>query len=364
MFGYRLAGTTGCDIKTAPVIRMVPGTKYALTLANQATTATNLHTHGLHVSGDGNADDSTRTLEPGECLIYTYDLPADHMGGTFWYHPHQHRLTNEQISGGAFGLLIVDEPNPAATLGVEDAGVLAWLDASRELLLVASKVSGVRRGNGEANLRLNLVAGEWYRLRILAVDPLALPASLTIGSSSSCEVRAAAYDGVWRSSVPHPTSTNAYTVTGATRLDVAVRCAAGDHDVLYGGTTASSRVAVLAAAEGTVTAATPFVVDNDGSSSSSSTATSSTAWAPRRPSYLQDLRSAALTAGTFAVSMTTSQVNRVGYSEATPLASLAFDAVQQWSLTTTNAHPFHLHVYHMQVVSPGGCGPAHEEGEW
>ena len=30
---------------------------------------------------------------------------------------------------------------------------------------------------------------------------------------------------------------------------------------------------------------------------------------------------------------------------------------------STNFHPFHMHLYHMQIATPGGCG-AHEEGEF
>mmetsp|Transcript_12135 Transcript_12135/g.29294 ORF Transcript_12135/g.29294 Transcript_12135/m.29294 type:complete len:174 (+) Transcript_12135:77-598(+) len=32
-------------------------------------------------------------------------------------------------------------------------------------------------------------------------------------------------------------------------------------------------------------------------------------------------------------------------------------------LCHSGAHPFHLHLYHMKIVSPGGCG-AHKEGEF
>ena len=43
---------------------------YKLTLVNTAHINTNLHTHGLHVSGVGTVDDVTRVVEPGMCLTY------------------------------------------------------------------------------------------------------------------------------------------------------------------------------------------------------------------------------------------------------------------------------------------------------
>ena len=48
---------------------------YHLTLFNNAHIDTNLHTHGLHVSGVGTVDDVTRVAKPGECL--TYDVSDD-----------------------------------------------------------------------------------------------------------------------------------------------------------------------------------------------------------------------------------------------------------------------------------------------
>ena len=46
-----------------------------------------------------------------------------------------------------------------------------------------------------------------------------------------------------------------------------------------------------------------------------------------------------------------------------PQKTIAYDQVHEWELIGTSAHPFHIHLYHMQVVTPGGCG-AHEEGEF
>ena len=60
--------------RPAPLIRMQPKRFYQLTLHNNAHIDTNLHTHGLHVSGVGTADDVTRMARPGECLVYNVSL--------------------------------------------------------------------------------------------------------------------------------------------------------------------------------------------------------------------------------------------------------------------------------------------------
>jgi FtsP/CotA-like multicopper oxidase with cupredoxin domain len=41
---------------------------------------TNLHTHGLHVSGDTGADDVSVEILPGQRYNYTYIIPCDHAG--------------------------------------------------------------------------------------------------------------------------------------------------------------------------------------------------------------------------------------------------------------------------------------------
>ena len=87
-YGYRLPGdTSACGSKPGPLIRMAPGSSYKLTLQNTAPDPldkTNIHTHGLHISGSGDADDITRLAAGGSCLTYSWGIPSDHPGGTNW----------------------------------------------------------------------------------------------------------------------------------------------------------------------------------------------------------------------------------------------------------------------------------------
>ena len=48
-------------------------------------------------------------LEPGSSNQYCPWLPAFHAPGTHWYHSHRHPLAAHQVTGGAYGMLIVDE---------------------------------------------------------------------------------------------------------------------------------------------------------------------------------------------------------------------------------------------------------------
>jgi FtsP/CotA-like multicopper oxidase with cupredoxin domain len=61
--------------------------------------------------------------------------------------------------------------------------------------------------------------------------------------------------------------------------------------------------------------------------------------------------------------MSASQINGKGWDMNVPLATMQYNVVQEWKISGTGAHLFHLHIYHMQVVMQGGCGQ-HKEGKW
>ena len=67
----------------------------------------NLHTHGLHVSPKGNADNVLLHIPPGMSNTYTYELPRNMPQGAYWYHSHLHGLTTAQVYGGLVGLLAI-----------------------------------------------------------------------------------------------------------------------------------------------------------------------------------------------------------------------------------------------------------------
>jgi FtsP/CotA-like multicopper oxidase with cupredoxin domain len=70
-------------------------------------TTTNLHTHGLHVSPSGNADNIFLSIPPGHHQRYEIPIPDDHPAGLFWYHPHNHGAVTQQVRAGMAGMIIV-----------------------------------------------------------------------------------------------------------------------------------------------------------------------------------------------------------------------------------------------------------------
>jgi len=72
--------------------------------------ATNLHFHGLAIPPVCHQDDTLKTLiEPGDPPFeYNVQIAEDQAPGLYWYHPHVHGFTEEQILGGASGAIIVE----------------------------------------------------------------------------------------------------------------------------------------------------------------------------------------------------------------------------------------------------------------
>ena len=112
-----------------PVLRLKKGDELRINLTNSLTVAnlpeptkrkpgpnyphgfstTNLHTHGLHVSPSGAADNTFLEVAPGvPTQKYRYQLLPNHPAGTFWYHPHKHGSSAQQATGGMSGALIVE----------------------------------------------------------------------------------------------------------------------------------------------------------------------------------------------------------------------------------------------------------------
>jgi FtsP/CotA-like multicopper oxidase with cupredoxin domain len=71
--------------------------------------STNFHFHGLAVPPVCHQDETLKTLiQPGDPPFeYRVQIPKNQPPGLYWYHPHVHGFTEEQLLGGASGALIV-----------------------------------------------------------------------------------------------------------------------------------------------------------------------------------------------------------------------------------------------------------------
>jgi FtsP/CotA-like multicopper oxidase with cupredoxin domain len=80
------------------------------TSAIMSPVATNLHFHGLTIPSVCHQDDVMKTsVQPGDPPFeYRFRIPADEPPGLYWYHPHIHGFSKQQLLGGASGALIVE----------------------------------------------------------------------------------------------------------------------------------------------------------------------------------------------------------------------------------------------------------------
>ena len=98
-----------------PLIEVYEGDTVRIRLENQLAQETTVHWHGLPVppDQDGNPMDP---VAPGANRLYEFTLPVG-SAGTYWYHPHPHEFTAEQVFRGMAGLFIVrsrTDPVPSA----------------------------------------------------------------------------------------------------------------------------------------------------------------------------------------------------------------------------------------------------------
>jgi FtsP/CotA-like multicopper oxidase with cupredoxin domain len=72
--------------------------------------STNLHFHGLTIPPVCHQDDVMKTsVQPGDAPFeYRFRIPEDEPPGLYWYHPHIHGFSKDQLLGGASGALIVE----------------------------------------------------------------------------------------------------------------------------------------------------------------------------------------------------------------------------------------------------------------
>ena len=114
-----------------PTLHLQPGDRLRVRLMNRLQSPTNLHVHGLHVSPEGHSDNVLVAVNPGASFDCDYQLPGNHPPGVYWYHPHHHGTVADQVFGGLYGAIIVGDPQLHPH----------WIPSSLERVLVISDIS-------------------------------------------------------------------------------------------------------------------------------------------------------------------------------------------------------------------------------
>lgn len=142
----------------APTLRANPGDTLKITLVNKLNQATNLHTHGLHVSPSRNSDNPLVMVAPGETFNYEIKIPLTQKSGTFWYHPHHHELSAGQVASGLAGVLVVGDAldqKPVIKNSTERIIVLADPRIGKTSAVAATSGMDLMHGRSGPNTLIN-----------------------------------------------------------------------------------------------------------------------------------------------------------------------------------------------------------------
>jgi FtsP/CotA-like multicopper oxidase with cupredoxin domain len=351
-----------------PTLRLRAGDTLRIKLVNNLVQVTNLHVHGLHVSPQGNGDNVFVSVEPGSTFDYEYKLPTDHPPGVYWYHPHHHGMVADQIFAGLFGAIIVEDPNLIET-SVERVLVISdtTVDTLGSIRVVPpmERMMG-REGllvlvNGQSSPQLTARPGQRERWRIVNAC-VARYLRLRLDGQQLQLL------GIDSGRFEKPKRVDELLLTPGNRADLLVTTSTGDA-VLRG---YYQKRGNMPGMMGPGTGADSPAEAQDGSA----LATLHVSGEPEGPLVavpgqqgLGDLRSSVVAARRQIVlaagmgmgggaGMMRFTINGREFNEARTDTTVGVGDVEEWTLTNTSPmdHPFHLHVWPMQVIEPASQG--------
>jgi blue copper oxidase len=100
-----------------PTLHLREGQRVRVRFENRLDQESIVHWHGLVVP-QGQDGQPPEAVGPG--AAYDYDFVVENAPGTYWYHPHPHGLTGEQVYRGLAGLLVVHGDESSALTAAVD----------------------------------------------------------------------------------------------------------------------------------------------------------------------------------------------------------------------------------------------------
>jgi blue copper oxidase len=153
-----------------PTLILRKGELVHMFVKNNLGEPTTIHWHGLHVASENDGGPHTPIGE-GETWSPSFTV-LDH-AATFWYHPHLHHKTNEHVSKGIAGMIIVRDDNEGKlplprTYGIDDIPLILQtkeIDAQGQITTHTNQ-DRLLLVNGAQNTEIDLPA-QWVRFRVL-----------------------------------------------------------------------------------------------------------------------------------------------------------------------------------------------------
>lgn len=203
-----------------PILHFRQGQRVRVTFENRLPDESIVHWHGLVVPQDQDGQPSD-AIEPGE--IYNYDFVVTNEPGTYWYHPHPHGKTGEQVYRGLAGLIIVHGDEPDLPTGENDIALVLQdrtLGPDGQLHYVSTRHDTMAGFVGDALVTNGVVdftvevRRESYRVRLLNG---ANSRTQFLRWSNGDPITVIATDG---SLLPEPVTVPGLVITPAQRTDI------------------------------------------------------------------------------------------------------------------------------------------------
>lgn len=358
-----------------PTLFINKGDVVHMNVKNGLNDSTTLHWHGMHLPAvmDGGPH---QVIPPGTTWQPYWEVKND--AATYWYHPHLHEMTEEQITKGIGGLIIVrDEVESKLALprtyGVDDIPLVLTdrdFNTSNQFTVVpygdSMMVNGVLRPQ-------YTIPAQVVRLRILNG---ALERSYNLGFSDGRSFQVITSDG---GLLAAPVSLTRYLLHSGERIEILIDCS---NDLgksinlrAYNSTLAQN------VAGGDLFPNGPFAnflarKDFDVLHINVGAKTSNPIIAI--PSTLRTVTTIPATDAKITRSLTISDTNIVGNKGVSFVINrklfninynnynLPLNNTEIWEITSTSnfGHPFHIHDVEFNILSSGGAAPVAAQSGW
>lgn len=157
-----------------PTLFINKGDTVHMNVHNYLNDSTTVHWHGMHLPAvmDGGPH---QVIPPG--TIWQPYWKVTNNAATYWYHPHLHEMTQEQMTKGLGGFIIVRDSQEAAlnlprTYGVDDIPLMLTsrrYDASNAFVTTNCSYGDYMLTNGTPDAQVSLPK-QYVRLRILNAE--------------------------------------------------------------------------------------------------------------------------------------------------------------------------------------------------
>lgn len=201
-----------------PTLFFQKGDTVHMNVHNQLNDSTTIHWHGFHLPAvmDGGPH---QIIPPG--TIWQPYWKVTNNAATYWYHPHLHEMTQEQITKGLGGLIIVRDSIESSlalprTYGVDDIPLVLSdrdINSSNQFTIVPYGDSLIVNGTLRAQ---HTIPSQIVRFRILNA---AIERSFNIGFSDNRNFSIICSDG---GLLNVPVSVNRYVLHAGERIEILV----------------------------------------------------------------------------------------------------------------------------------------------